>query len=80
MKYFLLANVTLKLIFEQTQPIPITVLHFETAFDLFLFLISNPLFRFVLTKVLFLGPQDLTSSLEKGSAVRIRRFEIRGGN
>jgi len=32
MKYFLPVNVTLKLIFEKMQPIPIIVLHIETAF------------------------------------------------
>lgn len=35
MKYFLPVNVTLKPVFEQMQPIPITVLHFKTAFDFF---------------------------------------------
>lgn len=40
MKYFLLVNVTIKLVFEQMQPIPITVFNFEAAFDLFILL--NP--------------------------------------
>lgn len=35
MKYFLPVNVTLKPVFEQMQPIPITVLHFKAAFDFF---------------------------------------------
>lgn len=42
---FLLVNVMLKLIFEQMQPIPITVLYFKIAFELIFFLVtffSNP--------------------------------------
>lgn len=80
LKYFLLVNVILKLIFEQMQPIPITMLYFKIAFDLLFFFFNPKSIIWIwlsLTKVFFVGLQDLDSCLEKGIVVRIRIFEIR---